>query len=276
MRHLLALTSLFFLFSCGNQSAEVANDSVVTDSTNLMSNANSDWHELTESWNASLNLRNASIMKSFYADSVHYYGDQLTNEEVVRRQQEYFNLNKDYKQRIDEYVELIKQPDGTWLVKIMKEVTANGKTATYPASLVFTRVNGIWKITAESDDITDLNKAKNIEVSYSPETTTVEGLVEENNTYGTASGGDAKSDARIAYYVIWSKNPLNVRNNVIEDLNDWKEELNVERIQLVGHSEEIKKLLNRKVRITGKLEPATSGDHHTKVIMKVDLVEEAL
>jgi len=215
-------------------------------------------------------------MKSFYADSVDYYGDQLTNEEVVRRQQEYFNRNIDYKQRIEEYVELIKQPDGTWLVKIMKEVTANGKTATYPASVVFTQVKGIWKITAESDDITDLNKAKNIEVSYSPVTTTVEGLVEENNTYGITSGGDAKSDARITYYVIWSKNPLNVRATAKEDLNDWKEELNVERIQLVGHSEEIKKLLNRKVRITGKLEPANSADHHTNVILNVDLIKEAL
>jgi hypothetical protein len=50
----------------------------------------------------------------------------------------------------------------------------------------------------------------------------------------------------------------------------------IDRIQLLGHSEKIKKLLNRKMRTTGKLDRTNSADHHTKVIMKVDLVEEAI
>lgn len=276
MRTYIALASLLFLFSCGNKETASGIDTVKADSVAVSSNADSDWRELTDSWNASLNLRNASIMKSFYADSVLYYGDHLSNDEVVHRQQEYFNLNKDYKQKIDEYVELIQQPDGSWLVKIMKEVTANGKTAVYPASLVFARVNGIWKIVAESDDITDLNKAKSLEVQYSPQTATIEGLLEENIAYGSLPGGDPKSDAKIPYYVIWSKNSIDVIANAEQEKKGWATERNVERVQLSGHEDEIKKLLNKKVRITGKLEHATTTGHFTKVIMNVELIEEAI
>jgi hypothetical protein len=50
----------------------------------------------------------------------------------------------------------------------------------------------------------------------------------------------------------------------------------VDRIQLLGHSEEIKKLLNRKMGITEKLDRTNSADHHTNVILNVDLIEEAL
>lgn len=276
MKTSIALASLLLLFSCGNKEKSTNTDSIKSDSVVVQSNADSDWRELTESWNASLNLRNASIMKSFYADSVLYYGDHLSNEEVVHRQQEYFNLNKDYKQKIEEYVELIQQPDGSWLVKIMKKVTANGKTATYPASLVFARVNGVWKIVAESDDITDLNKAKSLEVQYSPQSTTIEGLLEENTAYASLPGGDPKSDAKIPYYVIWSKHSIDVIADSEQEKKGWSTERNVERVQLSGHEDEIKKLLNKKVRITGKLEHASTTGHFTKVIMNVELIEEAI
>lgn len=275
MKHLLVLATTIF-FPCGNKVAEIPSDSVKTDSVVSISNADSDWRELTNSWNTSLNLRNAPIMKSFYADSVLYYGDHLSNSEVVRRQQEYFNQNKDYKQKIEEYVELIAQPDGSWLVKVLKQVTAKGKTANYPASLVFAKVNGIWKIIEESDDITDLNKAKSLEEKYSPATTTIEGLLEENNTFGTLQGQDAKSDAKIPYNVIWSKNPVDVIASIEDEKKGWITEKKIERIQLIGNSENILKLLNHKVRVTGKIEHASTEGHYTNVVMNVELVEAAL
>ncbi|HTF03077.1 MAG TPA: DUF4431 domain-containing protein [Bacteroidia bacterium] len=276
MRTLVAITLLVFLFSCGNEKGNTPPDSVVNDSSAVKTSAESGWKELTESWNASLNLRNASIMKSFYADSVQYYGDHLSSDDVVRRQQEYFDLNEDYKQKIEEYIDVIQQPDGSWLVKIMKQVTANGKTANYPASLVYAKTNGIWKIVAESDDITDLNNAKSLQVKYAPEISTIEGLLEENTTFGRVTGGDPKSDAKIPYYVVWTKHPLDVIASTDDEKKGWFTEVNVERIQLNGDLETIKKLLNHKVRITGKLEHATTEDHYTKVFMNVDLIEEAL
>jgi hypothetical protein len=157
----LPLVIVLFLFSCGEKATNATADSNKTDSVPVPApQSETGWKEITESWNASLNLRNASIMKSFYADSVLYYGDQLTSDEVVQRQQEYFTANTDYNQKITEYIDEIQQPDGSWLIRINKQVKAGGKTADYPASLVYSNRNGIWKIVAESDDITDLNKAK--------------------------------------------------------------------------------------------------------------------
>jgi hypothetical protein len=271
MRHLFfVLCSLLFI-SCGDNTVEVVNDSASTDSIAVKSVTG--WKELTESWSASLNLRNASIMKSFYADSVLYYGDHLTSDEVVHRQQEYFALNPDYVQKITEYIDEIQQPDGSWLIKINKQVTANGKTADYPASIVYANMNGIWKIVAESDDITDLNKAKNLQVEYAVKTT-LEGLLEENTTFNPVPGTDPKSDARVPYYVIWSKHSLDVIANTEQQAKGMLTEENVERIQLIGSEEQIKKLLNHKVRVTGILDHATGSDHYTEVLMNVELVEE--
>lgn len=160
MKHLPLVLFALFVFSCGEKKNDVAADTTINDSVSVSTHALSGWKALTESWNASLNLRNASIMKSFYADSVLYYGDHLTSDEVVSRQQEYFSQNKDYAQKITEYIDEVQQPDGSWLIRITKQVTANGKTTDYPASLVYANEGGIWKIVAESDDITDLNKAK--------------------------------------------------------------------------------------------------------------------
>lgn len=276
MRKIVALASLVFLFSCGDKNGDQTVDSNVSDSANVAISRDTSWKELTESWNASLNLRNASIMKSFYGDSVLYYGDHLSADEVVHRQQEYFAMTPDYRQKIVEYIDEIQQPDGSWLIKIVKQVTASGKTNNYPASLVFRKVNGIWKIVAESDDITDLNKARSLEVKYAPNETTIEGLLEENNTYGNVPGGDPKSDAKIPYYVIWSKHSLDVVATAEQEQQGWTTERNIERIQLLGDEEQIKKMLNRKVRVTGTLEHATAENHYTKVVMNVELIEEAL
>lgn len=277
MRKVAFLASLVFLFACSNQSGNSSVDSSKTDTTVRKSTGGDPFKELAESWTASLNLRDASIMKSFYADSVVYYGDHLTADEVVHRQQEYFAQNKDYHQVITEYVDEIQQPDGSWLLKLVKRVTANGKTNDYPASLVFAQVNGgIWKIVAESDDITDLNKASSIQIRYAPEQSTIEGLVEENTTFGDAPGGDPKSDAKTPYYVIWSKSPLDVIATAEQEKSGIMTERNIERVQLIGHEEEIRKLLNRKVKVTGKINHSAGSGQYTKVVMNVELIEETL
>lgn len=276
MRKIAALASLIFLFSCGDGNNNNTADTNNSDSTIVIPKGTS-WRDLTESWNASLNLRNASIMKSFYADSVVYYGDHLSSDDVVHRQTEYFAMNPDYKQKITEYIDEIQQPDGSWLIKIIKQVTAGGKTNDYPASLVFSQVNGIWKITVESDDITDLNKARSLEITYSPDQSTIEGLLEENTTFGKADGNDPKSDAKIPYYVVWSKHPLDVIADADEETRGWITQRNVERVQLIGgNTDDIKKLLNHKVRVTGKIEPPSKNDHFTTVVMNVELIEEVL
>lgn len=264
------------LLGCSDVQTGSKTDSVKTDSVKATV-VLSDWHSLTESWTASLNLKNASIMKSFYADTVIYYGDRIAGNDVVKRQQEYFTLNPDYHQKIMEYIGEEQTPEGNWRVRITKQVTAGGKTGNYPASLIFGRRNGIWKIILESDDITDLRKGTPMIVHYAPEIITVEGLLEENTGFSVnTTGGDPKSDNKEMYFAIWPSQPLDV---IATDAQQ-KEginitEKNVDHLQVTGNEKELRSLLNKKVRISGTLSHAHNTHHFTKVLLSVNSVSAA-
>jgi hypothetical protein len=264
----------FFIFSsCSNQETKVTTvDSSVKDST--VKNADfSDWRKLTESWTASLNLKNASIMKSFYSDSVLYYGDRISGADVVKRQQEYFSNNPDYHQKITEYMGEEEQPDGNWRIRITKQVTAEGKTADYPASLIFGKENGIWKIINESDDITDLKKGQPVNVHYAPEEVVVEGILEENTGFTPSKEGDPKSDNKELYYVVWPSQPLNVLVKEGTEKGKTVNEMGIDRIQLRGDVLSITPFLNKKVRITGTLTHAVTPHDFTKVLLNIEKIE---
>ncbi|HET6990572.1 MAG TPA: DUF4431 domain-containing protein [Bacteroidia bacterium] len=273
LRFTVFIPAFFIFSSCSNQEpAATKSDSVKKDSTE--SNADfSDWRKLTESWTASLNLKNASIMKSFYSDSVIYYGDNISGADVVKRQQEYFSTNPDYHQKITEYMGEEEQPDGNWRVRITKQVTAGGKTADYPASLIFGKQNGIWKIIAESDDITDLKKGQPVNVHYAPEEVVVEGILEENAGFTPSKEGDPKSDNKELYYVVWPSQPLNVfvKEGTEKGVN--VNEMGIDRIQLRGDVLSITPFLNKKVRVTGTLAHAVTVHDFTKVILNIEKIE---
>ncbi|MDQ3108847.1 MAG: DUF4431 domain-containing protein [Bacteroidota bacterium] len=271
MRKLIFLfIAASFLFSCSNENGNDRSDSVKSDSLKLVPTV-SEWHSLTDSWTASLNLKNASIMKSFYADSVIYYGDKISGEDVVKRQQEYFSSNKDYHQKLAEYISEEQQPDGTWRIRITKQVTAAGKTADYPASLVFIKQNGIWKIASESDDITDLKKGRPLSVHYEPEVITVEGLLEENTAFSSNTiGGDPKRDNKVMYFSLWPSQPLNVIAIKNDEINIT--ETGIDHIQLNGDENQLRSLLNKKVKISGTLFHSHTSYHYTTVLMNVNSV----
>jgi hypothetical protein len=154
-----ALFALLVFASCASdpQLAEHSATDSVTPS--VVPAGATDLETLTESWTASLNLKDASIVRSFYADTVYYYGGRIGFENVLEQQRAYFNSNPDYHQKITDYTGEEKLPDGSWRVHITKEVTAGGKTATIPSELIYEKRNGIWKIVSESDNITELSKA---------------------------------------------------------------------------------------------------------------------
>ena len=215
-------------------------------------------------------------MKSFYADTVSYYGDKISGEDVVKRQKAYFDAHPDYKLKLSEYVGEEQQPDGSWKIKITKRVTTDGKTADYPASLIYGKQNGIWKIISESDDITDLKKAQAVDVKYEPEMVTLEGLIEENTGFTpNNSGGDPKSDNKETYIVIWPSQPINVIATAVQQKAGIDvTENNVDHLQLLGDNKMIQPLLNKKVSITGTITHGTSAHHFTKVLINVSKIEE--
>lgn len=272
MRYFFLLLLPFALFSCsGNEPKSI--DAADT-AAQAASDTSSDWQQLTESWTASLNLRNASIMKSFYADSVTYYGDAISSADVVSRQTAYFDGNKDYHQKIVEYMGEEQQPDGSWRIRIRKEVTAGGKTADYPASLVFAKSNGIWKIISESDDLTDINKARAEEVPYQPATVTIEGLLEQTSGFLPSKDGDPKSEGKENYFIIWPASKLDVIATTDQEKEGMTTEKSVDRLQVIGDEKMITPMLNKKVIITGTLSHQSNEHHFTKVLLTVKTIEE--
>lgn len=254
---------VFFGACTGSGNSEQnSGDSASADSSKMIVNAYSEWHTLTESWTASLNLKNASLMKSFYADSVQYYGDHISSDDVVKRQTEYFSAHADYKMKISEYIGEEQQPDGSWRVRIMKDVVTDGKTASYPASLIFAKQNGIWKIVSESDDITDINKARSSQVSYAPKEVVLTGLIEETSGFIASKDGDPKSNGKQPYFILWPSSPIDVMAS-----GNLPEEKNIDHLQVLGNAEEIRALLNKKVKITGSLIHQSAPEHFTKVVL---------
>lgn len=273
MRKFFILAFPVLLMACSekNPAGSATNDSAVPDSSGKPVSAFSEWHTLTESWSASLNLKSASIMKSFYADSVLYYGDAISSDDVVKRQTEYFNANADYQMKISEYIGEEQQPDGSWRVRIIKQVRAGGKTANYPASLVFAQKNGIWKIVAESDDITDLNKARAIQVTYAPAEISLEGLLEETSGFIASKDGDPKSDGRKNYFILWPSSPLDISAS-----GNMAAEQNIDHLQVEGDAKLIASLLNKKVKITGSIVHQNLPQHFTKLVLNAKTVEAAM
>ncbi len=266
---------ILFLASCSDQNQNGKNsDSSAIDSLKKVDTV-SDWHTLTESWTSALNMKNSSIMKSFYSDSVFYYGDKISGEVVVKRQQSYFSANPDYHMKIVDYIGEEQQPDGNWRVRITKQVLAGGKTADYPASLVYAKRNGIWKIIAESDDITDLKKAQKLVFHYGMQSETIIGWLEENTGFGPSKEGDPKSDAKEFYYAVWPIQPLDVLVNDNQEKGVTQSEHDIDRVQLLGDKSIIAPFLNKKVQITGTFSHATTPHHFTKVLLSVIKIEEA-
>lgn len=273
MKRFFLLVVAVGLLSCADNKPnnETKTDSVVADSAP----AESDLQALTESWTQQLNLKNAALTRSFYFDTVNYYGDRVSAEEIFRKQQNYFSRYPDYSQRIKEFVQEEHLPDGSYQIRFIKEVMAGGQLASYPSRIIFQQQNGVWKIALESDDMTDITKARNGEAqtgNYN-DVFTLTGLVEENTGFAAPEPGqDAKSDQRETYLVLLLDQPL----DVIGDpgaTNEKTTERGLMRLQLQGDENALRRHLNNKVKLTGKLFHATTSHHHTNVLLQVESIQ---
>jgi hypothetical protein len=76
----------------------------------------------------------------------------------------FFKKNPDYYQQIYGNITKEKLNDTVVRCTFIKRTTLNQKTKDYPAYLIFTKRQGQWKITTESDLVTDKNLAVSKEV----------------------------------------------------------------------------------------------------------------
>lgn len=109
------------------------------------------------------NEKSYSLFNALYADNVLFYGQKLNMEHCIANKQAL--LDKTYKHFVQhsDNVHYYSRNDGSVLISFDKNVEYDGKSKVFPSYLVIERNNNEnWKITVESDKITDRNLQKNI------------------------------------------------------------------------------------------------------------------
>ena len=89
-----------------------------------------------------------------------YYGTLKERTECVESKLAFFKKKPDFRQRIVGDVTIENISDFEVKCSFMKNVTIDGKNTDYPSYLHFRRMGEGWKITVESDVVTDENLAK--------------------------------------------------------------------------------------------------------------------
>ena len=117
--------------------------------------------EVTRKWNELHQQLDADGLASLYADEVYYYHEYYSPERISKSKQNLFRKYPEFWQEVSN-MKCSMLEDGRAKVAFSKEVktTLTGKTTAYPSYLIMSKINGNWKISVESDEVTDANLAK--------------------------------------------------------------------------------------------------------------------
>ncbi len=266
---LVFLFPAVILSACASDTAtqnSVDSSSVDTSSANVAEK--SSYIAFLDRWSEALTRQDFQELKLIYADTVMYYGDNLLSTTIFSRQKSYFQSHQNYRQRIPEIIETGKTPDGNWHVRFSKEVATETGTKTFPSSLIISTSGETWRILAESDDVTDVNKARGIPTptyNYAPEEVTLEGVLEEGKSFDTKTNGDPKSNGTFSYFVVWPDRPIAMNADLDSGVKENVEETNIDRFELIGKNRVLATMQNKRVRVTGKF--FHSDDEHNRTIV---------
>ena len=116
--------------------------------------------ELTVKWNDCLVKQDLQTLKTLYAEQVSLYGTSISKDQAVSNKEDFFKNYSDFNQSITGEITITKVTDQQYKVRFPKRSTFNGKTSDVNGYLLFDKVSDTWKITNESDDLTDKNITK--------------------------------------------------------------------------------------------------------------------
>lgn len=142
------LSNLFIFVACND--TQVKKTIAVTDDITTL-------RELTKNWNDCLVKRDLEHLGTFYSDKVSIYGASLSKEQVTKIKESFLKKYTDFNQSIAGDIGVTKVNDSQYKVFFPKSSTYSGKTNTVQAFLVFDKTADAWKISTESDDVTDKN-----------------------------------------------------------------------------------------------------------------------
>jgi ketosteroid isomerase-like protein len=111
--------------------------------------------DLTIKWNECLVKKDINTLTTIYADTVSLYGISMVNAEAVSNKEKFFKTTADFTQSITSDITVLKHTDQQYKVSFTKHTIFNGKPTDVEGRLTFDKINGNWKITNESDDVSD-------------------------------------------------------------------------------------------------------------------------
>ena len=118
-------------------------------------------NEIIEKWDIAHNTKNDAALNEIYADTVYYYQSSYTLSKVIASKQRLFEKNPLFHQE-SVNVHLYPNEDGTYRIEFDKRVWtdySDDEYKSYPSYLIVTYVDSEWRITTESDTVTDANLA---------------------------------------------------------------------------------------------------------------------
>lgn len=150
----LASTAIILLlFSCNTNTNQ--NDKNAKDNQN----SEKELKILVQKWNDAHNNNDYEIFQQIFADSVNFYQMKLIGKSCADKKVSLLKKHPDFTQTIGK-IDLEKINNTTYKANFTKTVKVIGNTHEYPSYLVIVKTKSGWKITEESDLITDENIAK--------------------------------------------------------------------------------------------------------------------
>jgi hypothetical protein len=111
--------------------------------------------ELTIMWNDYLVKKDLNSLSGLYADQVSLYGTIVSKVELVKSKETFFQKYPDFSQSITGEIDLIPYNSQKYISLFPKRTTYNGNTIDVQGRLTFEKMAGQWKISSESDDVTE-------------------------------------------------------------------------------------------------------------------------
>jgi hypothetical protein len=112
---------------------------------------------LTQKWNDCLVKRDLQNLSEFYTDKVSIYGSVLSNVQLTQLKESFLKKHTDFRQSIAADITVNKISDSQYNVFFPKHSTFSGKTSDVQGFLIFDKIADSWKISTETDNVTEKN-----------------------------------------------------------------------------------------------------------------------
>lgn len=267
--------SLYLVIGCNRNSS-------------TMTNEPTDFTQLVQDWNKAHVSKDVSVFSNLFDNTVLFYGTSQDKNTCIDNKLSLFKKYPDFYQQLYGDVQVDNISVTEVKCSFVKRVTVNQVSTDYPSYLIFKKLGDDWKIITEGDLVTDKNLAKKEQTKtttpnqkeyfYEPTISVISGTLKIESFYGPPGYGEnPQTDSREDSYILNLENSINVISKTKEveegDFNISK--YNISKIQLTSSSGvKFTNYKNKNVRLTGSFFGASTGHHHTDVLLNINKIEE--